>query len=40
MSEDRDERLSVRQAVVVWAAAAFTGWTITVGVVWLVSRVF
>lgn len=40
MSEERDERLTVRQAIVVWAAAAVTGWAITVGVIWLASRVF
>jgi hypothetical protein len=41
MREERDDdRLTVRQAIVVWAAAAVTGWAITVGAVWLASRIF
>lgn len=38
--EDPDEKLSVRQAIVVWLAAAVTGWLFTVGVVYLASHVF
>lgn len=40
MSEDTDERLSIRQAILVWSAAAVTGWALTVAAVWLASRVF
>ena len=38
--DDRDERLSVRQAILVWLAAAAVGWLITVGAVYLASHVF
>lgn len=40
MTENGDERLSIRQAILVWGAAAATGWAFTVGVVWLASRAF
>jgi hypothetical protein len=39
-SGDDDERLSVRQAILVWLAAAAAGWLLTVGVVYLASHVF
>lgn len=39
-AEDRDERLSVRQAILVWLAAVAAGWLLTVGVVYLASRLF
>jgi hypothetical protein len=38
--DDRDERLSVRQAILVWLAAAAAGWLITVGAVYFASHVF
>jgi hypothetical protein len=38
--DDGDERLSVRQAILVWLAAAAAGWLLTVGVVYLASHVF
>lgn len=38
--DDRDERLSVRQAILVWLAAAAAGWLVTVAIVYLASRVF
>lgn len=34
------DRLSVRQAVVVWLAAAACGWLVTVAAVYLAARVF
>ena len=40
MTEESDERLSIRQAFLVWGAAAATGWALTVGVVWLASQAF
>lgn len=40
MSEDREERLTIRQALMVWTFAAVSGWTLTVAVVWFASRVF
>ncbi len=40
MSDETDERLTVRQAILVWSAAAVSGWALTVGVVWLASRIF
>lgn len=39
-SNDGDERLSVRRAILVWLAAAATGWLLTVGAVYLASHVF
>jgi hypothetical protein len=38
--DGRDERLSVRQAILVWLAAAAAGWLLTVGAVYLASHVF
>lgn len=35
-----DDRLTVRQAIVVWLAAAAVGWLLTVGAVYLAARVF
>lgn len=40
MSEELEERLSMRRALLVWSAAAATGWVITVGMIWLATRVF
>ena len=40
MSEEREDRLTIRQALAVWAAAAFTGWALTVAAVWLASQAF
>lgn len=39
-TEVGDERLSVRQAIVVWLAAAAFGWLVTVAAVYLAARVF
>lgn len=38
--DSRDDRLTVRQAIVVWLAAAAAGWLLTVGAVYLAARVF
>lgn len=40
MNEEVDDRLTVRQAILVWGAAAITGWALTVGVVWLATQAF
>ena len=40
VQDDRDERLSVRQAILVWLAAAVAGWLLTVGAVYFASHVF
>jgi len=37
---DGDDRLSVRQAIVVWLAAMACGWLVTVAAVYLAARVF
>ncbi len=39
-ADDRDERLSVRQAILVWLTAAAAGWLLTVGAVYLASHIF
>jgi hypothetical protein len=39
-AEGSDDRLTVRQAVVVWLIAAACGWLLTVGAVYLAARVF
>ena len=38
--DDRDERFSVRHAILIWLAAAASGWLVTVGVVYLIANVF
>lgn len=40
MSQETEERLSMRQAVLVWSAAALTGWVFTVGAIWLAAEIF
>lgn len=40
MSHEGDDRLSIRRALLVWGAAAVTGWAFTVGVVWLATQAF
>ena len=37
--EDDDEPISLRRAVAIWAAAAFVGWGLTVGLVWATTTV-
>jgi hypothetical protein len=40
MGEEGDDRLSIRQALLVWGAAAVTGWALTVGALWLATQAF
>ena len=40
MGEESDDRLTIRQAILVWSAAAVAGWALTVGAVWLATQAF